>query len=78
MLRRTISLYLKIKTDLEIFSKFEALREYFKSKNAKINENINLSDIVENLNDLIKNLDCLYNSDVLEAGRYLLLIIILF
>ena len=52
-----------------ITHKFEALREYFKSKNAKINENINLGEIVENLNDLIKNLDCLYSADVLETGN---------
>lgn len=59
--------------DVSSDEQFEALREYFKSKNAKINESINLGDIVENLNDLIKNLDCLYNADVQEADLEMVL-----
>jgi len=53
--------------DVSLEEQIEALREYFKSKNAKLNLSINLSDVVENLNDLIKNLDCLYSSEILEA-----------
>ena len=57
--------------NLTFYQKIEALREYFKSKSAKLNLSINLSDVVENLNDLIKNLDCLYSSEILEAGNYI-------
>jgi hypothetical protein len=44
------------------------LQEYFKSKNAKLDETINPTDINEQVNDLIKNLDCLYSSDCSESG----------
>ena len=49
-------------------SKIEALRDYFKLKNAKLANNLNLNDIQENMNDLIKNLDSLYTSDITESG----------
>ena len=50
--------------------KIEALREYFTLKSAKLAANISLSDIVKNLNDLIKNLDCLYVSDIQDSGKF--------
>lgn len=49
--------------------KIEALRNYFKSKNAKLDSHVKITDIQENLNDLIKNLDSVYNSDVSESGK---------
>lgn len=45
----------------------EALQAYFRSKQAKLVVSSS-ENIVENLNDLIKNLDCLYSSDPQEAG----------
>ena len=50
-------------------TKIEALREYFKSKKAKLDDNINIADIPEHLRDLIKNLDSLYTSDIVETGK---------
>lgn len=52
--------------DVSAEEQIEALREYFKSKNAKLAANSS-ENIVENLTDLIKNLDCLYSSDIQEA-----------
>lgn len=49
----------------------EALRDYFKHKNAKLANNLNPNDIQENMNDLIKNLDSLYSSDINENGLFL-------
>ena len=42
------------------------MRDYFRSRHAKLAE-LSYSDIVENLNDLIKNLDSLYGHEILEA-----------
>lgn len=53
--------------DVSAEEQIEALREFFKSKNAKLNASLNVNDVVENLVDLIKNLDSLYNSDVQET-----------
>lgn len=59
--------------DVSAEEQIEALREYFRLKNAKLATKLNLSDIVENLNDLIKNLDCLYSSDIQEADLEMVL-----
>ena len=55
--------------------KIEALREYFKSKKAKLDDSITVNDIPEHLRDLIKNLDSLYTSDIADAGwkKYLII-----
>jgi len=58
--------------DVSAEEQIEALREYFKSKNAKLAANSS-ELIVENLNDLIKNLDCLYSSDIQEADLEMVL-----
>lgn len=50
------------------YLKIEALRDYFKHRNAKLATNINPNDIQENLNDLIKNLDSLYTSEITDSG----------
>ena len=62
-----------IRNDINIeIQKIEALREFFKSKKAKLDEKMSLGDIAESLNDLIKNLDSLYNSDSLtEPGSFI-------
>jgi len=52
--------------DVSAEEQIEALRGYFKSKSAKLADNLNNSDVVENLNDLIKNLDSLYTSELQE------------
>lgn len=44
--------------DVSAEEQIEALREHLKSKGAKLNEKISLSEINENLGDLIKNIDC--------------------
>ena len=58
------------------------MREYFKSKKAKLDDSINIADIPEHLRDLIKNLDSLYTSDIAEGGMivfiYLLVLEVLF
>lgn len=58
--------------DVSAEEQIEALQIYFRSKQAKLA--VSSSDnIVENLNDLIKNLDCLYNSDPQEADLEMVL-----
>lgn len=59
--------------DVSAEEQIEALREYFKSKNAKLDSNINVADTQENLNDLIKNLDSLYNSEISESDLEMVL-----
>lgn len=58
--------------DVSAEEQVEALREYFKSRNAKLTT-VPIENIVENLNDLIKNLDCLYSSDIQEADLEMVL-----
>lgn len=58
--------------DVSAEEQIEALREYFKTKNAKLASSSS-ENIVENLNDLIKNLDCLYSSDIQEADLEMVL-----
>lgn len=53
--------------DVSAEEQIEALRDYFKSKKAKLDDSITVNDIPEHLRDLIKNLDSLYTSDIAEA-----------
>jgi len=59
--------------DVSNEDQIEALREYFKSRKGKLAENISKSDIHENLNDFIKNLDCLYNVEIPESDLEMVL-----
>lgn len=58
--------------DVSAEEQIEALREYFETKKAKLAPKTS-QNIVENLNDLIKNLDCLYSSDIQEADLEMVL-----
>lgn len=51
--------------DVSAEEQIEALRNFFKSNKAKLNDS--LTDIHDHLADLIKNLDSLYNSELTEA-----------
>lgn len=58
--------------DVSAEEQIDALREYFKSRNAKLAASSS-EHIVENLIDLIKNLDCLYSSEIQEADLEMVL-----
>lgn len=58
--------------DVSAEEQIDALRDFFKTKNAKLASNPS-ENIVDNLNDLIKNLDCLYSSDMPEADLEMVL-----
>lgn len=58
--------------DVSAEEQIDALREFFKTKNAKLASSTS-ENIVDNLNDLIKNLDCLYSSDMPEADLEMVL-----
>jgi len=59
--------------DVSPEEQIEALRDYFKHRNAKLATNINPNDIQENLNDLIKNLDSLYTSEITDTDLEMVL-----
>lgn len=59
--------------DVSAEEQIQALREYFKHKNAKLANNINPNDVQENMNDLIKNLDSLYTSEITETDLEMVL-----
>jgi len=58
--------------DVSAEEQVEALREYFVSKKAKLAPKPS-PNIVENLNELIKNLDCIYTSDIQETDLEMVL-----
>lgn len=58
--------------DVSAEEQVEALREYFVSKKAKLAPKPS-QNIVENLNELIKNLDCIYTSDIQETDLEMVL-----
>jgi translation initiation factor 3 subunit M len=58
--------------DVSAEEQIDALTEFFKSKNAKLSVTSS-ENIVDSLNDLIKNLDFLYNSDMPEADLEMVL-----
>jgi len=47
---------------MQLCLKIDALRNFFKSKKANLDNSISADDIFDHLNDLIKNLDSIYHS----------------
>lgn len=69
MSQNDLPVFCNVSTDKQI----EALREYFKSKNAKLTLSNSEKDLNKNLVDLIKNLDPIYASDIQENELEMLL-----